>query len=79
MVKEPILASAVALKVVRGQVVCDATTWDYGDRHASNWALNEAREVQWCVGLSCEGFEDQFIALLECTLAKGRERGLPGW
>lgn len=79
--------SVVALKVVGGQVVCDATTSAYGDRRASKWVLNKAREVQWCIGLSCEGFEDQFIALLtaieigqppscsvpECTLAKGRE------
>lgn len=34
--------SVVALKVVGGKVVCDATTWDCGDRQAIEWVLNKA-------------------------------------
>lgn len=30
----------------------------------SDWVLDKAREIQHYVGILCDGFEDQFIALL---------------
>ena len=31
---------------------------------SSNWVLDKVNEIQQCVQITCEGFEDQFIALL---------------
>lgn len=30
----------------------------------SNWVLHKVKEIQYCVGMECEGFEEQFMALL---------------
>lgn len=43
-------------------------------RIASDWVLKKVEELQACVGLSCDGFEEQYKALLVaieagCSLA----------
>lgn len=35
-----------------------------GQYSVSNWVLHKVKEIQHCVGLECEGFEEQFMALL---------------
>lgn len=35
----------------------------------SYWVLHKAKEVQHCMGILCDGFEDQVIALLAAIKA----------
>jgi hypothetical protein len=40
----------------------------------SNWVVQLAAEIHWLVGVSCEGFEGQFLVILIAIEAEERHR-----
>lgn len=39
----------------------------------SDWVIRKAIEINYCVGMTCEGFEDEFLALLTAIEAGGAQ------
>lgn len=66
--------------------ICVAAGWEEPtplfSLHPSNcldvWVLHKAKEIQQCVGIVCDGFENQFIVLLEAIEAGKKHSASPG-
>lgn len=43
---------------------------------SSNWVMQKVEEIHKCVGISCEGYEDQFKALLTANEAGHYHHGI---